>query len=426
MSKSPLLASLLALGLFVSTATAQGPTTASAKKKAKAKPAAAATAPDTQPTPTTVAPTTEPAPVETATAATATPDTAAPADTKKKHHGLFGKVKDVAGNKVVQSVAKTAACTMVPGGSAIASAIDAGSSHNVAGAASGAAGAATGTTCGMGGMGAMGNMGGMGGAMGGAAAMAAQQQAMANQQQAMMMAQQQQAMMMQQQAMSRMGQTNPAAGMNAATQLGMVPDENTAAACMGVSVAEYHLIVDPPAQPESKAHMKARGAAGKKIDQAKQQQCAVQAGNAMMGQVATAQAGVEQKIADSRAAGITEAPGKTIELANDPTAELRKGKTAVRNIDWVAGSPDLSEAGTAPFQEAMGKLAASLRETGGQYRIDIYMDQRYDETAVTMFGPPRLAEAQAALSSSGVSPAILLMGKAKRDKNPRLELVKVK
>jgi hypothetical protein len=120
-------------------------------------------------------------------------------------------------------------------------------------------------------------------------------------------------------------------------------------------------------------------------------------------------------------------PGQTIELANDPTAELKKGKTAARYIDWVAGSGDVSEAGKAPFQEAMTKLAASLRETGGgQYRIDLYMDQRYDETAVSMFGPSRMAEIQAALSSAGVSPAIVLMGKAKRDKHPRMELVKVK
>jgi hypothetical protein len=186
-------------------------------------------------------------------------------------------------------------------------------------------------------------------------------------------------------------------------------------------------VIDPPPMPESKAHMKARAAAGKKIDQAKQRECSMQAANQAMGAVQGEKAAMEQKIADSRAAGITEAPGQTIELGNDPTAELKKGKTAARHIDWVAGSGDVSEAGKAPFQEAMTKLAASLRETGGgQYRIDLYMDQRYDETAVSMFGPPRMAEIQAALSSAGVSPAIVLMGKAKRDKNPRMELVKVK
>ena len=70
--------------------------------------------------------------------------------------GLFGKVKGLAGNKVVQSVAKTAACTMVPGGQVIAGAIDAASSKDVGEAAAGAAGAAAGQTCMPGGMGGVG------------------------------------------------------------------------------------------------------------------------------------------------------------------------------------------------------------------------------------------------------------------------------
>jgi hypothetical protein len=47
----------------------------------------------------------------------------------------------------VQSVAKTAACTMVPGGQVIAGAIDAAGSNTANGAAAGAAGAAAGTSC---------------------------------------------------------------------------------------------------------------------------------------------------------------------------------------------------------------------------------------------------------------------------------------
>jgi len=387
-----LMLSLIALGLAISTASAQAPTAPRSKKKTNAQPTAPAAA-DSQavaaPVETAAAPAT---PVETAAApATSQPadssTSAAPEEGKKKHHGLFGKVKDVASNKVVQGVAKTAACTMVPGGSAIA------------GAAAGAASAATGSGC-------YGNMG-----MGNAAAAAAQQQVMAQQQQAMMAQQQQQMMMLQRQA--------GMAGMP-------VMDDKQSAACLGVSVEEYHLLIDPPPYPESKAHMKARADVGKKLDRSKQAACGMQAGNQAMAQVQNMQGAMEQKIAQSRAAGITEAPGETIELGSDPAAELRKGKTAVRHIDWVAGSGDLSEAGQAPFQEAIAKLAAALREAGGQYRIDLYMDQRYDETAVSMFGPPRLAVVEGAITSAGVAPAVVTMGKAKRDKNPRLELVKEK
>lgn len=81
----------------------------------------------------------------------------------KKKGGLFGKVKGLAGNKVVQTVAKTAACTMLPGGQAIAGAIDTASSKSVGEAAAGAAGAAAGTGC-LPGMGGAGPVGGMAGA----------------------------------------------------------------------------------------------------------------------------------------------------------------------------------------------------------------------------------------------------------------------
>ena len=84
-----------------------------------------------------------------------TPADSAPVDSTpvKKGGGLFGKVKSVAKNKVVQQVAKTAACTMLPGGQIVASAIDAAGDKGAVGAA---AGAATGTSC----------MPGMGGAAG--------------------------------------------------------------------------------------------------------------------------------------------------------------------------------------------------------------------------------------------------------------------
>jgi hypothetical protein len=42
----------------------------------------------------------------------------------KKKGGLFGKLKSVAKNKVVQQVAKTAACNMVPGGQLLVGAVD--------------------------------------------------------------------------------------------------------------------------------------------------------------------------------------------------------------------------------------------------------------------------------------------------------------
>jgi len=61
--------------------------------------------------------------------------TAAAVPAEKKKGGIFGKVKGLAKNKVVKTVAKTALCTAVPGGSMIAGALDAAETKNVAGTA---------------------------------------------------------------------------------------------------------------------------------------------------------------------------------------------------------------------------------------------------------------------------------------------------
>lgn len=60
---------------------------------------------------------------------------AIPAPAAKKKKGLFGKVKGLAKNKIVKTVAKAALCTAVPGGSMIVGALDAAETKNVAGAA---------------------------------------------------------------------------------------------------------------------------------------------------------------------------------------------------------------------------------------------------------------------------------------------------
>jgi hypothetical protein len=65
--------------------------------------------------------------------------TSTTAVTKKKKGGMFGKVKGLAKNKIVKTVAKTALCTAVPGGQVIAGALDAAETKDVAGAATTAA-----------------------------------------------------------------------------------------------------------------------------------------------------------------------------------------------------------------------------------------------------------------------------------------------
>jgi len=97
---------------------------------------------------------------------------------------------------------------------------------------------------------------------------------------------------------------------------------------------------------------------------------------------------------------------------------LAKGETAIGQIDWIAGSPDVSAAARPAFEEALGKLAQAMRAAGGRYRLDLYMMQLYDDAATHVYGPGRLAAVQQLLASGGES--ALEPGEVKRDKDPRL------
>ncbi len=391
------------------------------------------------------------APVETAAAPAPVADSAPVVDSTTPdtaHHkkGLFGKAKSVMGNKVVKAVVKTAACTMVPGGQAIAGAIDAASSKSAGEAAQGAAGAATGTSCmpGMGGMGGAGMTGagmaagaGMAGAgmSGAGAAAGAGLAGLAGAELA---------------GAAAKGMTSRSAGypqgangMQMAAAYGMMPDPKPMADCMGLTVDEYNALTNPTngePRPVTKAEMKRMQQVSKKVGPQRQMMCNQTVGmqqahaqaaqmQAVMGQ---AQLQAQSKMAQANqvsaggAGATSEAPGQPVTLSDDLAAELKKGKTTVRGIDWVAGSVELSPAGKQSFDEAMATLGAAIKQSGQHYRLDLYMDQRYDDAAVSTFGPARLQAVQSALAGTIGDPTAAQIGKAKRDKNPRLELVKVK
>lgn len=333
---------------------------------------------------------------------TAMKDSAAASDSSHKKHGLLGRFKKVASNKVVQNVTKVAACTVVPGGSLVAGAVDAATSKDASGAATGAAEAATGSTC-SNTMGRLAN-----GGVDRAVEQAVQPTAPAGP-----------------------PQYDPRvqAQLNTLNGMGIATDEEAQAKCLGVSVEEYRLIVYPPGmntRPPTKAEMKARHETMKKLDPRKQQECMMQASNQMMANVQQTEAGVQQRMAQANEHAVTEAPGGTIELPADLVRELASGKVDVRNVDWVAGSAELSAGGQPAFADAMNRLGTAMSQTQGSFRLDLYMDNRYDDGAVNTFGPQRLALVQKALTGAGVDAGRLKIGKAKRDKDTRLEVVRAK
>jgi len=356
-----------------------------------------------------------PASAEPALDTAPAPDSVAHDSVPKKKGGLFGKAKGIMKNKVVQTVAKTAACTMVPGGQAIAGAIDAASSDNAGQAASGAAGGMTGTSCmpGVGGAGAgaagLAGGGGVAGLAGAGLAGAASG------------------------AMSP-GATGYAPEMGPG-MVGMgMPDPKPMADCMGLTVEEYNAMVLPtggePRQP-SKAEMKRMEQVSKKVGPQRQATCSqsvgMQQANAQMAQMQQMMAMAQARMPGTATPGTTtEAPGETLALSPDLAAELAKGKTVIRGIDWVAGSAEVSPQGQPGFQQAMASLGAVIKASGQRYRLDLYMDQRYDDTAIRMFGPGRLERVASTLAGTIGDAGVVQAGKTKRDKNPRLEVIKVK
>jgi len=325
----------------------------------------------------------------------------------KKHGGLFGKAKSLAGNKVVKSVAKVAACTMVPGGQAIAGAIDASDAKNAGAAAQGATAAATGTAC----------MPGMvaGAGVTNAAAMAAAESARPGAAQGMM----------------PYGAGTPTAEQMAAAS---APGDSALAQCYGISYEEFVALTRPTGlehRVPTKAEMKRQSQISKKVGSQKMYECnrgvGMQQGAAEMATANSALAGAKISIADANAqtaAGtMTEAPGQLPVLADDPAAELAKGKTTVRQIDWVAGGSEVSASARPAFEAALGKLGQAMRQVTGRYRVDLYMMQRYDDAATKMYGPGRLAAVQQILTANGL---VVEAGKIKRDKDARIEIVRLK
>jgi hypothetical protein len=351
----------------------------------------------------------------------ADPDSVAPAPDsaeqgKKKGGGLFGKAKKLAGNKAVQQVAKTMACTMVPGGQVVAGAIDAASSEDVGEAAAGAAGAAVGQTCMPGGMGAapspaagmpgVAGLAGLGGLSGGAA------------------------------AAGLAGVALPGAvggeADGAAMAYGGMPggfDVDAVATCMGLSPEEFLLLSDPTGgtgREPTKEDLERQRRVAAKVDRARYQACVMQQfggsmGGGGAGMPMPGAAEEEDAPADGK---LSEAPGKSVGLPKDLKADLKKGRAAVRDVDWLTGGGNVAEAGEAGFAAAVAALAAALRETGGTWRADIYLDKRYGDEAATAIGNARLTTVLAAMEKAGLETGAVTAGKVKKDKRPRLEIVR--
>lgn len=278
---------------------------------------------------------------------------AAAPDTAVHKHGMFGKLKGIAKNKTVQSIAKTAVCTAVPGGSLVVSAVDA---HNSGASASDIAkGAVSGPSC----MPGMGGLKGMGGGLG----------------------------------------TNGLGSVGAAGAMGMAAAQ--AGNALQTSVMNGAI---------AKASAAGTRGAGSGAAPASTQ--------AMMTQMQTAAA--------STGEAATEATGLQIQLSGNAADEIKKGKLVIKHVDWIAGSAAVSAPSMSGFVDLMHSVGDAVKASGAKYRVDIYMNKLYSDEDIAALAPQRVGMMISLLQDRVRAADFTTPGNIKKDKEQRVEIVKIK
>jgi hypothetical protein len=283
---------------------------------------------------------------------------AAPVDTSvHKKHGMFGKLKSVAGNKTVQNIAKTAVCTAVPGGQYMMGAAEAAKAKT-----SVAAGVAN-ASC-MPGMPGVGGMGGIGG-LGGKGAIAG-------------------------------------AAMGAAGSLG--------GGGVGTAAVSARMLPGMPGVPKMP-------------------------GGANVSATAAGLAGMQTAVAQMNAASAatggtgdisTEAAGEQMKLSGAVPDEIKKGKLTIKKIDWVHDNASVSPSTTQGFMDLMMSAGQAMKAAGATYRVDVYMDKKYADAESATLGAQRALVVVSLLQAGGQLGDAVVAGKVGKDKEQRVEIVKVK
>jgi outer membrane protein OmpA-like peptidoglycan-associated protein len=323
-------------------------------------------------------------------------DTAQPAP-KKKKGGLFGKMKSLTQNKVVQQVAKTAACNMVPGGQLVAGALDNAAAKKAAknaaqnavknaakDAVTGAAlGAVAGkqSTCGPG-MGLMGKGGGAGlvGAVAGAgvpgvgvpglpttgltgAALSAQQLKQTQEQYGKMGLNPAQIQAMQQQ-------------MTASPGAGISPDQ------MKQMMEQYQKMGMDPAQ--------------------------LQAMQQMM-------AGMNPAIATGPAAAAPAA-----EAIPTPKLKKEKNRIELRQLPWLTGSESIRPGAEETFAGGIQSLAMQLQPGTRHYKIEVKVEDQGSTERSQLLAQQRAAVVLSFLVAQGIAESRLVIADGGADKDARV------
>jgi hypothetical protein len=122
----------------------------------------------------------------------------------------------------------------------------------------------------------------------------------------------------------------------------------------------------------------------------------------------------------------TEASGEQMKLSGPVPEEIKKGKLVIKKIDWVRDAANVSPSTTEGFMNLMMSAAQEMKNSGARYRVDVYTDKKYADGEIAALGAQRAAVIVSLLQAGGQLGGAVVAGKIGKDKEQRVEIVKVK
>ena len=115
-----------------------------------------------------------------------------------------------------------------------------------------------------------------------------------------------------------------------------------------------------------------------------------------------------------------------MQVPTDPAADLAKGKLVIKKVDWVQHSNLPSASTTQMLTDVMNSIGAAIKKNGLKYRVDVYVRKDYSDDEAKTLAAQRITTAVGMINDGAVQGDALQPGKTERDKDPRIEIVRVK
>ena len=289
-------------------------------------------------------------------------DTAQPVP--KKKGGLFGKMKGLTKSKLVNTVAKTALCTAVPGGSMVAAALEAKKAKHATSAAANLASGSSGSCMpGIGLADKAGAAAGVSGAVPGVALPGL-----------------------------------PTTGLETAA-LSAAPVNPTGAMPGAMSPAQLKQMEDQYRKM------------GMKPDQIKAMEAQMQS---------------MQQAASMPAASPEPSPTPVAAASNQPGLSTESGKLVVRGLPWMPATAIIRPDAQASFRLAMRDLASAVQRSGTHYKVSARVEEQGKKAVNRKLSHQRAAAVVAGLIAEGILAGKLKVVDGDGDKDARILLQETK